>query len=88
MSIDKNQLFVGNKGYNLTLFRWYVLEIYPKTQELKNIVFLTEKGHMIYTFNDSIDNIASFLDVVNEYLDIFDNYPQGTFEKMSRKMKL
>lgn len=88
MRIEANQLSVGNKHYDLTLFRWYVLEIYPKTQALKNIVFLTQKWHMIYTFNDSLEQIDIFLEAVDSVLPILDDYNQGTFEKMSRKMQL
>jgi hypothetical protein len=64
------------------------LEIYPKTQELKNIVFLTKKGHMIYTFDDTLQHIHVFLEHVDKNLPMLDTYDQGTFEKMSRKMKL
>lgn len=88
MSIDENQLSIGNKRYDLAIFRWYVLEIYPKTQALKNIVLLTAKWHMIYTFDDSLQNISVFLRTVDKVLPLLDTYDQGTFEKMSRKMKL
>ncbi len=88
MGVSENQLSIGNKRYDLATFRWYVLEIYPKTQALKNIVFLTEKGHMIYTFDDSTQHIGAFLESVDKVLPMLDTYDQGTFEKMSRKMKL
>lgn len=88
MTIDKNQLSVGNNSYNFAMFRWYVLEIYPKTQTLKNIVFLTTKWHMIYTFDDSPQHINNFLEEIDKVFLRFDTYNQWTFEKMSRKMKL
>jgi len=65
-----------------------VLEVYPETQELKNIVFLTTKWHMIYTFHDSMEQIGTFLAGLDNFLPMLDAYDQWTFEKMSRKMKL
>lgn len=88
MKIDENQLMIGSKNYPRNLFRWYVLEIYPKTQDIKNIVFLTQKWHMIYSFDDSLQNISTFLSQLNWYLPMLSDYNQTTFEKMSRKMKL
>lgn len=88
MNIDESQLSIGNKRYDIAIFRWYVLEIYPKTQSLKNIVFLTTKWHMIYTFKDSPQNINDFLETIDKILPMLDAYDQGIFEKMSRKIKL
>ena len=70
------------------MFSGYVLEIYPKTQQIKNIVFLTPKNHMIYTFDDSMTHIRSFLDELYNYLPMLQDFHQTSFEKISRKMKL
>ncbi len=88
ITIDPNHLIIGNKNYSWRLFTGYVLEIYPDTQELKNIVFVSQKNHMIYTFDDSIENISAFLSALESFLPMLDTYDQWTFEKMSRKMKL
>ncbi len=88
MSIDKMQLIIWNKAYPRNSFAWYVVEIYPTTQRIKNIVFLTPKTHLIYTFDDSLDHIGSFLDELDWYLPRVGDYHQTSIEKLSRKMKL
>jgi hypothetical protein len=88
MTIQDKQLVVWTKSYPWNLFVWYVIEIYPKTQEIKNIVFLTAKWHIIYTLDDSIDNIKLFLSELDGHLPMLGDYHQTSFEKFSRKMKL
>lgn len=88
VTLDKNQLIIGNKAYPRNSFRWYVVEIYPKTQQIKNIVFLTTKSHMIYTFDDSLDTIRLFLLELDGYLPMLGDYHQTSLEKFSRRIKL
>ncbi len=88
ITIDKTQLIIWNKTYPRHLFTWYVIEIYPKTQQIKNVVFLTAKWHMIYTFDDSLEHIKAFLSALDGYLPMLGDYHQTSLEKMSRKMKL
>jgi hypothetical protein len=64
------------------------VEIYPTTQNIKNIVFLTQKTHLIYTLDDSIDRVRAFLSELDGYLPMLGDYHQTTLEKVSRKMKL
>ena len=86
--LDKNQLIIWNKNYPRNSFIWYVIEIYPKTQQIKNIVFLTTKWHMIYSFDDSLEHIRLFLLELDKYLPMLGDFHQTGFEKLSRKMKL
>lgn len=88
MTITPNALTIGSKSYIWTMFVWYVIELDPKTQQIKNIVLLTSKGHLIYTFNDSLANIAEFLTLLDTYLPRQDVFRQTTFEKISRKIQL
>ena len=88
ITLDKTQLLIGNKWYLRNLFVWYVVEISPEQQQIKNIVFLTEKSHMIYTFDDSLEHIKSFLLELDEYLPMLSDFHQTSFEKLSRKAKL
>ena len=88
MIIEMDQIIIWNKNYPWNMFTWYVLEIYPKTQEIKNIVFLTAKGHMIYSFDDSSDHVRSFLLEIDTYLPIFGDFHQTSLEKISRKIQL
>lgn len=88
MTIEKTQLIVWSKNYPRNLFSWYIVEIYPTTQQVKNIVFLTAKSHIIYTFDDSSDHIREFILALDEYLPMLGDYHQTSLEKFSRKMKL
>jgi len=88
MTTDTSQLIIGNKNYPRNSFTWYVVEIYPKIQQIKNIVFLTAKWHMIYTFDDSIEHIRVFLLELDGYLPMLGDFHQTSIERFSRKMKL
>ncbi len=88
MIIQKNQLVIGNKSYPRSDFTWYVLEVHTKTQNIKNIVFLTSKWHMIHTFHDSLDTIQWFIMELDTYIPMLSAYHQTALEKFSRKMKL
>lgn len=88
MTITPDALVVGSKSYLWTMFVWYVVELDVTTQHLKNLVLITSKGHLIYTFNDSLDHIAAFLTSLDTYLPRQDVFRQTTFEKVSRKIQL
>lgn len=88
ISINEKQLLVWTKTYPRNLFTGYVIEVHAKTQEIKNIVFLTQKWHMIYSFDDSIQHIHMFLSELDGYLPMQGEFHQTSLEKLSRKMKL
>jgi len=43
---------------------------------------------MIYTLDDSLENIRLFLLELDQHLPMLGDYHQTSFEKFSRKMKL
>lgn len=88
ITLERSQIIIGTKNYPRNSFVWYAVEIHPKTQAIKNIVFLTPKWHMIYTFDDSLEHIRSFLVELEWYLPMLGDYHQTSLEKFSRKMKL
>lgn len=88
IAIQESQLIIWTKSYPRSTFTWYIVEIYPTTQQIKNVVFLTAKGHMIYTFDDSTEHVRSFLSQLGQYLPMLGDFHQTTFEKFSRKIKL
>lgn len=88
ITLDPAHLILWAKNYPRNSFIWYALEIHPQTQDIKNIVFLTAKWHMIYTFDDSFEHIRSFLLQLDSYLPMLGDYHQTSLEKFSRKMKL
>ncbi len=88
ITTQDNQLVIWTKSYPRNSFTWYVIEIYPTNQQIKNIVFLMEKWHIIYTFDDSLEHIRLFLLELDKYLPMLGDYHQTAFEKFSRKIKL
>lgn len=88
IKITDNGLVLNNKIINWTNFVWYSLEIDPKKQIIKNIVFVSQKYHSIHTINDNNENIKSFLQELNKFLPMIGEFPQTFREKASRKMKL
>ncbi|MEI7919844.1 MAG: hypothetical protein WCH65_06870 [bacterium] len=81
-------MIIGNKSYPRSSFVGYVVEVYAKSQEVKNIVFVTPKSHLIYTFDDSLEHIQSFLLALDGHLPMLEDFHQTSFEKLSRKIKL
>lgn len=88
IKIENEWLFIGKKVYSRNSLSGYVLEIDVKTQQIKNIVFITKNTHIINTIQDNLDNIKNFLAVLNEHLPMFSDYKQSFIEKASRKLKL
>ncbi len=88
IKITDNWLVLNNKMINWTSFVWYSLEIDPKKQIIKNIVFISPKHHSIHTIEDTNENIRSFIDELNKFLPMIGEFPQTFWEKASRKMKL
>ena len=87
-TIDSTHVIIGNKSYPRSSFVGYVVEVYAKSQEVKNIVFVTPKSHLIYTFDDSLEHIQSFLLALDGHLPMLEDFHQTSFEKLSRKIKL
>lgn len=88
LKISDNWLLVWERiipWWNLT---WYCLEIEPKKQIIKNIVFINQKWHSIYTINDDEENIRLFLENIENIKPMLWDFPQSFREKASRKMKL
>lgn len=88
ISIDKQWLIVGTKTYSRNNLSGYALEIDPKTQKIKNIVFITGKQHSIHTIGDNDQNTKNFIVSLNDYLPMVWEYEQSFLEKLARKLKL
>lgn len=88
LSIHPDHFMVGSKKYLWNAFVWYALELDPKTQNIKNLVLLTSRSHIIYTFDDLWAHIKSFLLELDTHLPMVEGFQQTTFEKVSRKIQL
>lgn len=81
-------LSIWNKNIQWSNYVWFVVEVDVKSNSIKNIVFVWAKSHNIFSINDDINNIWSFLDVLVNYIPHLDNYEQSFLEKLSRKIQL
>jgi len=88
ITISDNWLLVWTKVIPRTNLVWYCIELELKKQEIKNIVFVGQRWHNIYTINDNEENIKNFLESLNQMLPILADFPQNFREKIIRKMKL
>ena len=86
--IQKWWLTIGTKTYPRNAFVWYVIEINAKTQEVKNIVFVSPKWYFIHTIHDEIENIKNFMIWLNDYLPMLKDFDQNTLEKLTRRFQL
>jgi hypothetical protein len=88
LSLSDEWLRIWPKLYPWSELRWFVLEVHPKTQQIHNIVFLTEKNHFIHTFHDKTDIIKDFVFSLSEYLPMLGEYEQTFIERLARRLKL
>ena len=88
LKITEDWLFLWDKIIPWTSMVWYVIEIDKNTQEIKNIVFLSERNHSIHTIVDSKEHIAWFLTQLDKFLPMMSEYKQTTREKLIRVLKL
>ena len=67
----------------------FILEYHTEKKKIHNIVILDEKKiPRIYTINDTEDNLKEFINELNNYIPLLENYDQSTFDKFMRKLKL
>ena len=81
MKITDEWLILWDKLIPRTKLTWYVIEIHKDSQEIKNIVLLSEKQHSIHTISDTIENIKSFLAQLDNYIPMVWEYNQTNREK-------
>lgn len=88
LKLTDDWLILGDKLVPWTKLTWYVIEINKETQEIKNIVLLSEKNHSIHTINDSKENLEWFLAQLDNFLPMEWEYHQTTWDKLARFLKL
>ncbi len=67
----------------------FVLEYHTEKKKIHNIVILDNKKiPRIYTINDDEKNLKEFVNELNNYIPMLDNYNQSMFDKFMRKIKL
>ena len=68
---------------------WFVLEYHTEKQKIHNIVIIdNKKEYRIYTIKDTEKNLKNFVNDLNWYIPMLENYEQTTMDKFIRKLKL
>lgn len=85
----KNALQIEKAVFPWETLSGFVLEYHTEKKKIHNIVLLDDKKiPRIYTINDTEKNLKEFVDDLNGYIPMLDNYNQSTFDKFMRKIKL
>ena len=89
ITIWKKVLQVWKTLYQWNELRWFVLEYHTKKQKIHNIVIIDNKNTpRIYTINDSEKILESFVNELNNYIPLLENYEQSSLDKFIRRIKL
>lgn len=88
LKIEKDHILINNKLYLRWTFKAYSLEIEKKTQKIRNLILITEKGHLIYTIHDKKEQAKNFLVEINNHLPLIWEFNQSSLEKLARILKL
>ena len=88
MKITDEWLILWDKLIPRRNLTWYVIEINKNDQQIKNIVLLSEKYHSIHTISDTIENVKTFVNQLDNYLPMVWEYNQTNREKFQRVIKL
>jgi len=89
MIIWKKVFEVWKTIYQWETLRWFVLEYHTKKRKVHNIVIIDNKNDpKIYTINDTAKNIEDFVNELNGYIPMLETYPQSSFDRFVRKLKL
>ena len=89
INVKENEwLILWDKLIPRTNLTWYVIEINKNDQQIKNIVLLSEKYHSIHTISDTIENVKTFVNQLDNYLPMVWEYNQTNREKFQRVIKL
>ena len=89
MIIWKKVLEIWKTIYPWETLRWFVLEYHVKKKKIHNIVILDNKSRpSIYTINDTAKNVEDFVNELNGYIPMLENYSQSSLDKFVRRIKL
>lgn len=88
IAVQTDGVKIGKNFVWYSTLTGYVLELHRKTELIKNIVFVSPKGHAIYTFHDTPERIKDFILSLDKFLPMLDSYEQWWFEKLVRRLSL
>lgn len=85
----KNVLQIWKQAYPWNTLSWFVLEYHTEKKKIHNIIIITDKKEpLIFTIKDTEKNLENFVNDLNWYIPMLDNYDQDFLSKLLRKLKL
>lgn len=85
----KKALQVWKMVYPYDNLNWFVLEYHLEKKKIHNIVIIdNKKEYKIYTIKDTEKNLENFVNDLNWYIPMLDNYEQTIMDRFVRKLKL
>lgn len=85
----KKALQIWKTAFPYESLNGFVLEYHIKKKKIHNIVIIdNKKVPRIYTIKDTEKNLQIFVNELNEYIPMLDNYEQSTLDRFVRKLKL
>ncbi len=81
-------LMIGEKFIPRTKIHWFLLEMDPETQLMKNIVIVTSEKKYIHTLNDDKDKIKDFVMKLSDRIEMLSDHQQSLMDKIVRYFKL
>lgn len=85
----KKALQVGKMVYPYDNLNWFVLEYHLEKKKIHNIVIIdNKKEYKIYTIKDTEKNLENFVNDLNWYIPMLDDYEQTIMDRFVRKLKL
>lgn len=89
MIIWKNALQINKTTIPWNKLSWFVLEYHTEKKKIHNIVIIdVKKSYRIYTIKDTEKNLQNFIEELNWYIPMLDNYEQSWMDKFIRWLKL
>jgi len=89
MIIWKQSFQIWKTVFPWWTLKWFVLEYHTEKKKIQNIVIIDDKNSpRIYSIKDTEENLENFVNELNEYIPMLDNYNQTTFDRIIRKLKL
>ena len=85
----KQALQIWKSVFPYETLSWFVLEYHIEKKKIHNIVIIdNKKEYRIYTIKDTEKNLKNFIEELNWYIPMLENYEQTTMDKFIRKLKL
>ena len=89
MIIWEKALQIWKTTYSRDNLDGFVLEYHTEKKKIHNIVIIDNKKEArIYTIKDTEKNLKNFVEELNWYIPMLENYEQTTMDKFIRKLKL